>query len=1003
MRFAAWLALALAMAVAAVSFGMPGSAAGPPSPEADTIIPGRYIVVLDEGRDPDRDARFLGRQYGFSADTVYREALTGFAANLSDADADALRSEPRVSSVEPDRVISAMPQDLPTGIDRIDADEALTGSDPEPDVDIAIIDTGVDVDHPDLRVVGGARFAGFLSFCGDGSGSYDDDHWHGTHVAGIAAARDNDIGVVGVAPGARLWAVKALDSNGSGSVSCLIRSVDWVTQNADTIDVANMSIGAPSSSALCSAVASSIAAGIVYVAAAGNSAVDAAGTSPANCPDAITVSAIADFDGRGGGETVQSVTYSICTEDEDDSFACFSNFGSAVDVAAPGVLILSTYPDGAYATSSGTSMAAPHVTGAAARLLAADPSATPTQVRSALLAAAVPQSDPGCGFTGDVDAYAEPLVYAGSGCAAQGTPTPAPTPTPTPQPTPTTTPTPTPTPTPSPTPTPPSEPLLYLSLYFGQDLGGVSVSDEDIVAFDGVGFSLLFDGSDVGVGGLTLDAFSVVSASELLLSFSTAGTVPGISGFVDDSDLVLFTANSLGDETSGSFSLYFDGSDVGLTQSTEDVDALELLPDGRLLISTTSAFAVPGLSGGETDVIAFTPTSLGDDTAGSWAVYLEGAGIGLADVVDEDVNALAVDASGDVSLSVARAFSVAGLDGLDEDVFTCHSPTTGAPSACSSFSMLFDGSAYGLTPNDIFGIDLPTGASGPTPTPTPTPGPTPTPTPTPAPTPTPTPTPTSTPTPTPAPGGSTLYLSFYFGQSLDGVSVSDEDIVAFDGDGFSLYFDGSDVGLGGFTVDAFAFLSPDEILLSFSTAGTVPGISGTVDDSDVVRFSATSLGEDTVGAFSLYFDGSDVGLTQSTEDVDALELLPDGRLLMSTTSAFAVPGLSGGETDVIAFTPTSLGDETAGSWSMYLEGADIGLADTVDEDVNALVVDGSGDISLSVARAFAVSGLEGLDEDVFTCHSPTTGSDSACATFSLLFDGSPYGLTPNDIFGIEFD
>ena len=292
---------------------------------------------------------------------------------------------------------------MPTGVDRSEADQSATaaidGNDERVDVDIAIIDTGIDTKHKQLNVFSHSRCTG--------TGPNRDQNGHGTHVAGTAAAIDDDDGVVGMAPGARLWGVKVLDVTGSGSLGCVITGIDFVTSYASQIEVANMSLGfRGSSSALNSAISNSVAAGVVYVVSAGNSAEDAANFSPANHPDVITVSAIGDSDGQGGGLGANT-TYSA-----DDTFASFSNFGPLIELAAPGVDILSTWVDGGYNTISGTSMSSPHVAGAAALYMANNSSATPAQVRSALIAAGTAQTAAD-GFTGDPDTIAEPLLNAG--------------------------------------------------------------------------------------------------------------------------------------------------------------------------------------------------------------------------------------------------------------------------------------------------------------------------------------------------------------------------------------------------------------------------------------------------------------------------------------------------------------------------------------------------------------------------------------------------------------
>jgi len=340
------------------------------------VVPGRFIVVLhDTVPSAAAVAQELAARHGLSVSHVYEHALKGFAAAVPAGRLGALQRDPRVAFVEADQTVHIFAQVIPTGVRRIFADDnpniGIGGSDDlRVDVDVAVIDTGI-ADHPDLNVVARTDCSGgspFKQSCKDGSGT--DGNGHGTHVAGTIGALDNGIGVVGVAPGARLWSVKVLGNDGSGFISWIVAGIDWVTKNSDRIEVANMSLGCEcSSSALDKAISNSVAAGIVYAVAAGNSAKDASTFSPANHPDVITVSALADFDGEPGGLTNETVTFRICTEDGDDTSACFTNFGSLIEVAAPGVLILSTWNDGGYYTISGTSMASPHVAGAAALLV----------------------------------------------------------------------------------------------------------------------------------------------------------------------------------------------------------------------------------------------------------------------------------------------------------------------------------------------------------------------------------------------------------------------------------------------------------------------------------------------------------------------------------------------------------------------------------------------------------------------------------------------------------
>jgi CSLREA domain-containing protein len=276
--------------------------------------------------------------------------------------------------------------------------------------------------------------------------------------------------------------------------------------------------------------------------------------------------------------------------------------------------------------------------------------------------------------------------------------------------------------------------------------------------------------------------------------------------------------------------------------------------------------------------------------------------------------------------------------------------------------------------------------------------------PTPTPTNTPTSTPTSTPTATNTPSYSyrPLYLSLTGNQTVGGIASADEDILKFDGTNWSLFFDGSDVGVGSPDLFAFSLLDADTLLMSFSANVTVQGISAT--PQDVLRFDSTSLGNTTAGTWSLYFDGSDVGLDSSADSIDSLTLLPDGRLLFSTTGNPTVPGLSGlADEDVLAFTPTSLGSITGGTWAIYFDGSDVGLAESSNEDIDALDVTSNGDVYLSTLGDVSVTGLSAADEDVFICVPSSIGSVSACSYVpTLYFDGSTWGLAGNDVDAFNF-
>lgn len=341
----------------------------------------RFIVVLtDDAGNPSLAANDIALsvrgRIGYIFGTQDRRALRGFSLSMPGALLESLRRDSRVDYIERDLPVTINDQTIPSGINRIFASSnpnlGIDGvDDKRVDVDIAIVDTGIDYEHPDLNVVGGIdctyRTGGFFfssNYCEEDANG-DDDHYHGTHVAGIAAAIDNGQGVVGVAPGARLWAVKVLDATGSGFTSGVIAGLDWVVAQGD-IEVINLSLGGSGvSRAYEDAINNAVANGVVVVVAAGNDSDDASSYSPAFVESAITVSALADFDGLPGGSGLTS-----CGVDQDDTLASFSNYGSIIDITAPGFCIYSTMPIelGSYALLSGTSMAAPHVAGAAGLL-----------------------------------------------------------------------------------------------------------------------------------------------------------------------------------------------------------------------------------------------------------------------------------------------------------------------------------------------------------------------------------------------------------------------------------------------------------------------------------------------------------------------------------------------------------------------------------------------------------------------------------------------------------
>ncbi len=379
MKQSLWLLL-LGCVIAVVLFGCSDQSSQPtaPQPQQTSLAPlfnktsgaqyieGSYIVVFkDAVANVDNEMNDIGQKHAVKANFVYKYALKGFAGKLTATQLNALRSDPRVAYVEQDQIahISATQTNPPSwGLDRIDQrnlplDATYTYNQTGTGVTAYCIDTGIRQSHTDF---GGRAVFGYDAIISGGTAN--DDNGHGTHTAGTVGGAS-----YGVAKNIKLVAVKVLNSSGSGSYSQVIAGINWVTSDHAAHPgpaVANMSLGGPVDAGLDQAVRNSIAGGVVYCVAAGNSAADASTQSPADVVEAITVGAT----------------------DNTDAFAYFSNFGSVVDISAPGVNITSDWNSSNTATNtiSGTSMATPHVCGAAALYLEANPTAAAADVQTAL-------------------------------------------------------------------------------------------------------------------------------------------------------------------------------------------------------------------------------------------------------------------------------------------------------------------------------------------------------------------------------------------------------------------------------------------------------------------------------------------------------------------------------------------------------------------------------------------------------------------------------------------
>ncbi|KAF2775187.1 S8 family peptidase [Streptomyces sp. OM5714] len=385
-RLAAVGAAATAALAASLVPALPAGAA-PAAPQgrvqyedAANAVAGSYIVTLkaDQARSGSAEGRAVAEKYGADIERTYTKALNGYAVDASEAEAKRLAADPAVASVVQNRtlhVTGTQPNPPSWGLDRLDQknlplDDSYTyPNSAGQGVTAYVIDTGVRITHNDF---GGRASYGYDAV--DKDNTAQDGHGHGTHVAGTVAGSS-----YGVAKQAKIVGVRVLNNSGSGTTAQVVAGIDWVARNAVKPAVANMSLGGGADSTLDAAVRGAIASGVTFAVAAGNDSEDASGNSPARVAEAITVGATTSSDAR----------------------ASYSNYGSILDLFAPGSSITSAWNSGDSAsnTISGTSMASPHVAGAAALYLADHPDATPAQVASALRSAATSGvvSNPGSG------------------------------------------------------------------------------------------------------------------------------------------------------------------------------------------------------------------------------------------------------------------------------------------------------------------------------------------------------------------------------------------------------------------------------------------------------------------------------------------------------------------------------------------------------------------------------------------------------------------------------
>lgn len=695
--------------------------------------------------------------------------FNGLAVTATPATIQELATLPEIASIALDRTIQAPPL-FPGGgtpepnLALVNAPAMWSLGYQGQDVVIASMDTGVDVTHPDLgsQWRGGANSwfdpygehpSAPVDFAGSSSG-------HGTATMGVMVGGAKGGTAIGMAPAAQWIAVKIFNDRGVGTMSKIHASFQWLldpdgnplTDDAPHVVNGSWTFQAPGCDLEFEADLQALrAAGILPVFAAGNSGPNPkTSLSPGNNPSAFPVGNVTNND-------------EIYADSSRGPTACGGLERTFPSLVAPGVKIHSSDLFGLYAELTGTSLAAPHVSGALALLLSAFRDLTVSQQVGALINGAVdlgptgPDNDFGYGRLDVLQAYQwlkgsnqAPTVDAGpdqtvtlpagailNGAASDdGLPAhgnlvttwslvsgpglvafddPAALQT---------------TATFSTDgiytvrltaddgqlianddavitvkPSPFADKVVYVSSSSGGNVGGVAFHDEDILAYNPANgsWSLVFDGSDVGLGSVDVDAFTILADGSLLLSIDDPLAIPGV-GVVDDSDILHFRPKSLGANTAGTFIMYLRGAEMGLSTDSAnvdgaDVDAIDFAPDGRLLLSTLGSVRVSGISADDEDLLAFNKYT------GAWSLYLDGSRMGL-DNGSEDVWAVSLGGNGEYFLSTKGTFAVEGVSGSGADIFACTPSWSSENSLHCDFAPYWQGNQYGFGGETIDAMDV---------------------------------------------------------------------------------------------------------------------------------------------------------------------------------------------------------------------------------------------------------------------------------------------------------